>query len=390
MKITSNFSVLSFLLLYSFCGRQSGKDLQPIQQSTAGLTLSLADTLAIPVDSVTKSSYYYDQFKIVASIPYYFVYNSSRYALQAYDLSGQGRNMITEFEKEGVNGIGEPMWFYYHNRDSIFFVYADNHTRISLYNSFGKRVSTWLLAFPGDYKDSWISLELFYRPEYDPKRKTIGFWLSNGYSDRLSYQKTLKQCRFHIKTEDYQFFGDIPDTFNDVNLYPNNYINGYSTDDFIVTYFNTAHEFHLYDKDSLSKVKKILAKSKFLPDSFEPLKESDDDKPDIQEESNYNATHGYYAKMISNEDYTYHYRIVKHPAELRYADGRRRNFHDRLFSVMVLDKDFKLIQEVEFPGGKFDFFHSFAWRDKLFLSLNNSMNEYASDDFMQFAVYEIK
>lgn len=390
MKRLSTLSYILFICLFTFCGQKPGKDVGPMLQSVEKIKLTLVDTLMIPVDSMTKPSYYYDQFKIIDSVPYYLIYNGARKALQAYALSQSGQNFIVEFEKEGVNGIDEPFWFHYHTRDSIFFIYSNNHRRISLYNSFGTRVSSWVMGFPGDYENAWLYNELFYRPEYDPAMKTIGFWVARGVVDKLPFQTTAKQCRFNIETQEYTFFGDIPKPFESVNLYPNNYINGYATDNFFVTYFNTAHEIHLYKKDSLSGVKKIFAKSRFLPDEFEPLIKSESDDPDIQEESNYNATHGYYAKMISNEDFTYHYRIVKHPADLRYPDGKRRNFHDRKFSVMVLDRDFNLIEEIEFPGGKYDFFQSFAFENKFYISLNNAMSDFLSDDQMQFAVYEVK
>lgn len=390
MKFAINLSFGLLMGMLSFCGRQSGNDISPMVQSSEKLKLTLVDTLIIPVDSMTQPSYYYDQFKVIDSIPYYFIYNGARGSLQAYDLSFNKKDFSIEFEKEGANGIDFPFWFDYHNQDSIFFIYSNDHTRISLYNSLGKRVSSWVLTFPDDYKNSWISNELFYRPDYDPGTNTLGFWISRGYVDRLAFQKTLKQCRFNIKTQEYIFFGDTPKEFETINFYPNNYINGYATGDSFVTYFNTAHEIHIYRKDSLSKVKKIFAKSNFLPARFEPLKKKDSDDPDIQEESNYNATHGFYAKMVSNENFTYHYRIVKHPADLRYSDGKRRNFYDRKFSVMVMDKNFNLIEEVEFSGGKFDFFQSFAYGNKLLLSLNNAMNDFSSDDQMQFAVYEVK
>lgn len=359
-------------------------------KSSENVKLALVDTLFIPVDSLTQPSYYYDQLKIIDSIPYYLIFNSATKALQAYDLSNGGKNFKIEFEKEGVNGIDEPFWFHYQSQDSIFFIYSNNHTRISMYNTSGKRVSSWVMGFEGEYENSWINNELFYRPDFDPKKQTIGFWISRGNVDKLRYQETLKQCRFNVKTQKYTYFGEIPEHYKTVNLYPNNYLNGYATNNSFVTYFNTAHEIQIYPKDSLKNPRKILAKSNFLPDSFEPLIESDSDDPDIQEESNYNATHGFYAKMLSNEDFTYHFRIVKHPADLRYTDGKRRNFHDRKFSIMVLDRDFNLIEELEFPGGKYDFFQSFAYGKKLYISLNNAMNDFASDDQMQFAVYEIK
>ncbi len=75
---------------------------------------------------------------------------------------------------------------------------------------------------------------------------------------------------------------------------------------------------------------------------------------------------------------------------MKYPDGRMRNFNDRPFSVMVLDEDFRLIDEISFPGSYYDLFHSFAVGNRLYISMNNPLNPAASDDHLQFAIYEIR
>jgi hypothetical protein len=120
------------------------------------------------------------------------------------------------------------------------------------------------------------------------------------------------------------------------------------------------------------------------------MKQGNTNDADIQEEHNYNLQTPFYVKMFSNESGNLHYRIAKLAVPLRYPDGRFRLFHDKPFVIMVLDEELALIDEVEFPGGKFDFFQSFSWGNKLYISLNNPLNPYASDDAMQFAVFEVR
>lgn len=114
------------------------------------------------------------------------------------------------------------------------------------------------------------------------------------------------------------------------------------------------------------------------------------DRPDIQQEQNYLTVEPFYVRMMTNQDGSLHYRIVKHRAELRYVDGKMRKFHDKNFSVMVLDNQFRVIDEVMFKGGIFDFYQAFAVGNKFYMSLNNPLNKNSREDAMQFVVFKLK
>lgn len=94
-------------------------------------------------------------------------------------------------------------------------------------------------------------------------------------------------------------------------------------------------------------------------------------------------------KMFANEDNTFFYRIVKHPMELFYPDGKSRSKDDFQFSVMILDKTYNLIKEVVFEGQMFDYRQSFAYKNKLYLNINNPLNDNVDEDHLQFAVYAL-
>ncbi len=94
--------------------------------------------------------------------------------------------------------------------------------------------------------------------------------------------------------------------------------------------------------------------------------------------------------MFTNESASYHYRIVKHQSELLYPDEQIRDRNDFPFSIMILDSDFRVIDEVEFPGKIFDYRQSFAYQNRLYINLNNPLNKTVNEDRLMFAVYELK
>lgn len=390
MKLFYFLFTINLIVLFS-CKNEYGPgyELQDCLTSSERTRLVLVDTLRLDVDSVTSTQHYYDQFKLIDGTPYYLIFNQSFRVLNFYNLLEKKRSHTINFQEEGPDGINEPHRFYYHNEDSIFFIYYDNFKRLLLLNQLGIRINSWNIEMPEPYESYWISGELFYEFKFDARNKNVGFWVSFGKVDTKPFQKTIKQCRFNLENDSYRFFGDLPNEFHSRNYYPNNYVNGYSAKNHFICYYLPSHEVQVYDELSGQLKKRIKIKSKHLPAEIPSLISATTD-PDIQQEYNYNLENGFYVKMFSNEEGTYHYRIVKHPTSLRYADGRIRNFFDKPFSIMLLDSGLNLIDEVVFPGGQYDFYQSFAYSNKLFLSLNNPLNDMSSDNEMIFAVYEVQ
>ncbi len=385
--------LLIFGLIYNSCTNKVPEEVE--QPITLGLspiqgTLTIVDTLKIKVDSLTDPNHYHDQLKFINNEPYYFIYNKTFSRLQVYNLYDSTKNQLIDFVAEGPDGIGEPDRFYFHNIDSIFFIYGDSYKQVALYNSGGTMVNKWDIIFPEPFEDYWISNELFYTFEYDPLTESVGFWMSRGLVTTLDYQRSVLQCRFNLHTRKYRVFGEYPHEFYQTIYYPNNDVNGYSTKKYFVSYYMPSHEVHLYSRQTLSLTKRLKIKSQYVPEYFNPFITSDDEERGMQEEMDYNVEHAFYVKMITNENNSLNYRIAKLATPLKYPDGKRRLFFDMPFSIMVLDEEFKLIQEQMFPGGKYDFFQSFAYGDKVFLSLNNRVSNYASDDYMQFSVFQLK
>ncbi|MCS6974606.1 MAG: DUF4221 domain-containing protein [Cyclobacteriaceae bacterium] len=189
----------------------------------------LVDTIALPVDSVTQSQHYYDQRILYNGSLHYLIYNSYTSRLYGYNLNERKLSFSIQFPTEGPNSIDNPGRFYYHNDDSIFFIYSEQMNSVKIYNSKGDLVSRIHSVLPHDKEDYWGTNKLFYEFAYYPQTKAIGFWIYNGILENRSAQLTMKHCRYNIYTDTAMVFGELPYAFLGTNYFPNVYLNGYST-----------------------------------------------------------------------------------------------------------------------------------------------------------------
>ena len=85
-----------------------------------------------------------------------------------------------------------------------------------------------------------------------------------------------------------------------------------------------------------------------------------------------------------------YYRFVEMPYELQPYDSPFDEPKGREFSVIILDKDFRIIGETKFPGNKYFYKMSFVGRDGLYISENNLANPEFDEDKLVFACFKLK
>lgn len=357
--------------------------------------LKLVDTLRIKLDSLTSPENYYGHIRYIDNQPYYCILNGYTNTIQAYHLFDSLKYWQVQIPMEGPNSSPKIDRAYVHNKDSIFTISDDFNHRVYLYNSVGVLTNTYNIPLKGDFKNYWTYHDYFYDFVYQPKYKTVGFWMypdNQASEDGYEYYKMAKAARFNIETDSIQAFGHFPNVyFRDNNLYENfEYYNSYEVADLNILYFAASSEIQVYDLNSCKLINTFQIPSKWIDEPIIPHMKLLQERPELREGSKYLQKTGYYAKMLSNKEGTLHYRIVKHPVELKYSDGSKRNWNDQPFSIMVLDKDFKIILEKKFKGGIYDFWQVFAVENKIYISINNTLNDYANDDYLQFAVFSLR
>ena len=140
--------------------------------------------------------------------------------------------------------------------------------------------------------------------------------------------------------------------------------------------------------DDLSNVKWYNAKSRFLDSKTPYLNDTDVSVNGIirrKEASKY--WHVMYDKYRD-----VYYRFAEMPCEQAKDEDPYSDFTPkaREFSVIILDKDFRIIGETKFPGNKYFYKMSFVGRDGLYISENNLANPDFDEDKLVFACFKLE
>lgn len=367
--------------------------LTEVQEADGFFQLVTTDTLRMSVDQTTNNVAYMEQVKILGNDTLYFFYNAGRHNIQYYNLATGKREGIIPLQAEGPDQVPNFTGFYVHNLDSVFFV---NYmpSRIYMVNKKGELANLWNFSEGSGWIHPELTTEYFYQLNYDPQLHAINTWFIPP--EIMSFQKDY-YLRKGICIEVYL---DSLESYKTFGLYPENYtegrgiydfyteIGGYLTPEHHVVYFTGSHEVHLYDRHTKEMVKRLKLKSEFATENIPPSMFIGDEEPDPRQQDEYMTTTPGYMKMMHNEDYSLHYRILKHGVPY-YKGDKKRHFFDKPFSVAVYDNEFSLLTEKEFPGGTYDFYNSFAHGDRLYLSLNNELNEINDENYMQFEVHNL-
>ena len=140
--------------------------------------------------------------------------------------------------------------------------------------------------------------------------------------------------------------------------------------------------------DDLTNVKWYNAKSRFL-DSMTPY--INDPIEDVYDNIRY-MEKGKYWNLMYDKYRDVYYRFVEMPCELADGEDPYDEFtpKKREFSVIVLDKDFRIIGETKFPDNKYFIRMSFVGRDGLYISENNLGNPEFDEDKLVFACFKLE
>ena len=140
--------------------------------------------------------------------------------------------------------------------------------------------------------------------------------------------------------------------------------------------------------DDLTHTKWYNAKSQFL-DSMIPYLNAPEE--DVQDLIRWEGKAKYWHIMYDKYRDVY-YRFAEMPCELAKDENPYDEFShkSREFSVIILDKDFRIIGETKFPGNKYFIRMSFVGRDGLYISENNLANPEFDEDKLVFACFALE
>ena len=138
--------------------------------------------------------------------------------------------------------------------------------------------------------------------------------------------------------------------------------------------------------DDMKNVRWYNGKSRYLKKMRPILKEGVDGFMGIKEA----VEAASYSHIMYDKYRDIYYRFAEMPCELGANEYVYNDAKAREFSVIIFDKDFRIIGETKFPGNKYFYKMSFIGRDGLYISENNEANPEFDENKLVFACFKLQ
>ena len=322
----------------------------------------------------------------------YLHFENSRkgqYEIITFDLEKQDVHKRLPIAPEGPNGIPAMYGSKPFPDSKNYLIFQSTAFRITQMNGNGEVLRNYQLKSPGRfvrvilstfcYFPSFVRDSVLYLDQRVASRKkrnldrypifaTLDLRTGELGFAPLDFPKTFKGDYSHIRSGDSFTY--------DYNYKENRLVCSFLESDSIMV------------TDDLTHTKWYNAKSQFLDSMIPYLNDAGDDVQDIiRREQKAKYWHIMYDKYRD-----VYYRFAEMPCELAKDENPYDEFAPkaREFSVIILDKDFRIIGETKFPGNKYFIRMSFVGRDGLYISENNLGNPDFDEDKLVFACFKLE
>ena len=313
-----------------------------------------------------------------------------QYEIIIYDMTSGEMSKRIQLHKQGPDGVPAVMASkpFIDGMNSL--LYQTNVGRITLLSDEGKVLRNYPIVSPEGHFMAFLPCSYFYTPTF--------------VKDSVLFVAP-KISKSSIKKEEWvtipMFFGLNLNT-GKIDYLPINYPPIFDhdvkrmADGAAFSYdYNHAHNrlvcsFVSYDSimvsSDLNSVKWYNGKSRYLKSKKPRLIEVGEGMQELVE----TKEEGHYFHIMYDKFRDVYYRFVEHPCELGEDEGYMDNPKAREFSVIIFDKDFRIIGETKFPGNKYHNKMSFVGRDGLYISENNLANPDFDEDKLVFACFKLE
>ena len=378
------------LIVLASCQPKSGK-LEPIYKT------ELVETkkITLPVDENTyylsKSMFHFeDEGKEFLS---FGNQTKRQYATEIiiYDLNSQNIHKRFPLLREGPNAIPAAYGAVPFGNPDVFIYYQGNIDRITLSNGDGQVIRRYQKTSPdgkpvslhegfsyAQFPSFWIdSMVYFHQSVNRPfvKRndwKTIPMFASMDLRNGKIKRSSL--CYPTI------FDTDVKNLISGHNfMYNYNYQKKLLVCSFC--------EFDsLMVTSDLTNVRWYNGKSRYLKKMRPILREDTEGFAGLIESKEAAS----YSHIMYDKYRDIYYRFAEMPCELGPNEYVYNDAKAREFSVIIFDKDFRIIGETKFPGNKYFYKMSFIGRDGLYISENNEANPEFDENKLVFACFGLQ
>ena len=380
--------IIQLLILVHLCACSSSKSGEDIEYA---MELKESKKITLPCD---ENTYFLSKsiFQFEEDGKEYLHFENSRkglYEIITFDLERQEVHKRIPIEPEGPNGIPAMYGSKPYPDSKNYLIFQGKAFRISQMNGEGIVDRNYQLKSPGRFVRVILST-FCYLPSF--VRDSVLY-----FDQRVASKKKRNLPNYPIfaaldlNTGELDWASlNFPTTFNgdyshiqsgDSFTYDYNY-----KDDRLVCSFIESDSIMV--TDDLSTVKWYNAKSRFLDSMIPYINDPTEDVYDlIRKEEKPKYWHLMYDKYRD-----VYYRFAEMPCELAENEDPYDEFAPRAreFSVIILDKDFRIIGETKFLGKKYFYKMSFVGRDGLYISENNLANPEFDEDKLVFACFKLE
>ena len=318
-------------------------------------------------------------------------FEKGTYEIILFDINQENVYKKIPLSKEGPNGVPAIAGCKPFDGSNKFIAFQNNLSRISIINGEGnvlKRYST----NPGDERFIRCHDGSSYSSKPAFIKDSILYFSSSVQKPNIKYYEWVNVPMFSsldLRT------GEINQPqINYPPIFEKNVKNLAGGDEFGYNY-NYEEDFlvcSFYGYDSLMVVNKMRdvrwydGKSRYLKSI----------RPKLAEAGNLIQTvtgfreNPLYTHVLYDKYRNVYYRFVELPYELQDDESPFEEPKGREFSVIVFDRNFQIIGETKFPGGKYFYKMSFVGRDGLYISENNLANPEFDEDKLVFACFKLE
>lgn len=311
-------------------------------------------------------------------------YDHLQHRLTRVDIDSLIYYEAISFEKDGPNAI--PFYFddfYYFNQDS--FLIASEHQGFNFLNVVDGKVekitiqtTDFDLTFDTDYNA---------RLEYNPKTQNYFSMIytlktNTGEGDYFSYDY-MGEVDLNRK-ELVKTYGKYPFPHSSKPL-------GYSyipsivyPGDSIVVAFGAVNHITVYDQLSGTPLRDYCVQSIYEPmdnlPTYNPAWVS-------QKMRNYWTENGHFLNFYYDSYRNLFYRFVRHGQELKNGKGELNGFYDGEWSVIIIDSDLSVINELKFMANQYDPYEIIITRKGIYIeNIQKTTDDATAWDFFEVEV----
>lgn len=391
----SNFYIIIFLssiMVLLSCAKNEGQGEKFPSEEL--FTLEESELLKIPIDGRTPnttSSLSYFVEDVEGDKNRYLVFlNRNRPSIQFYNLDDYNMDLIIELNEDGPNGVGRPSGVSVVGKDSIYIVSSVGY-KISLINQQGTVKKSCRLLNQNQSRGEETGTPRVHtsRPLYfvdgmaymnlAPDRNPHNDHFYEGFTNlKLNFE----QCQF-------SYFNTFPESMQG-NAWGNgsgNYSTTINNNNVFIYSFGPDEYLYSYNPKDHAK-QKFYAGSKFI-DKIEPMKTAWGNT--VEYRRKYVLESPAYLNVIYDNYREVYYRFAIHEIEEKdEVLGFQNKYFDKPFSIIILNKDLKVIGEKLFPGKVYQINNFFLTEKGLFVSNGNDRNSNINEDELTFTLFELR